>query len=87
MCKFERFSFDVACMQCGHPHSHQQVPFACIARARPVWIGPEARSLHNAVLSIFAIVAWWIPNNVEQPWPLFLTKFVRSTYSGILGDL
>ena len=25
------FSFDVACMQCGHPHSHQQVPFACVA--------------------------------------------------------
>ena len=30
MCKLERFSFDVACMQCGHPHSHQQVPFACV---------------------------------------------------------
>ncbi len=29
--KLERFSFDVACMQCGHPHSHQQVPFACVA--------------------------------------------------------
>ncbi len=25
------FSFDVACMQCGHPNSHQQVPFACMA--------------------------------------------------------
>ncbi len=31
MHKFEHFSFDVACVQCGHPHSHQQVPFACIA--------------------------------------------------------
>ncbi len=29
--KLERFSFDVACLQCGHPYSHQQVPFACIA--------------------------------------------------------
>ena len=32
--KFQHFSFDVACMQCmqcGHPHSHQQVPFACVA--------------------------------------------------------
>ncbi len=29
--KLECFSFDVACVQCGHPHSHQQVPFACIA--------------------------------------------------------
>ncbi len=26
--KLERFSFDVACVHCGHPHSHQQVPFA-----------------------------------------------------------
>ncbi len=30
-CKFERFSFDVACVQCGHPHSHRQIPFACVA--------------------------------------------------------
>ena len=29
--KFEHFSFDVACLQCGHSHSHQQVPFACVA--------------------------------------------------------
>ena len=29
--KFEHFSFDVACMQCGHPHSYQQIPFACVA--------------------------------------------------------
>ncbi len=29
--KLECFSFDVACEQCGYPHSHQQVPFACIA--------------------------------------------------------
>ena len=29
--KFECFSFVVACVQCGHPHSHQQVPFACVA--------------------------------------------------------
>ena len=32
-------------MQCEYSHSHQQVPFACIAFARrvprPVWIGPE----------------------------------------------
>ncbi len=25
------FSFDVACVQCGHPHSQQQVPFARVA--------------------------------------------------------
>ncbi len=25
------FSFDVACVQCGYPHSHQQVPFAHVA--------------------------------------------------------
>ena len=31
VCKFKCFSFDVACVQCGHPHSHQQVPFPCIA--------------------------------------------------------
>ena len=38
-----RFSFDVACVQCGHPHLHQQVPFARVAlrvALRPVWIGP-----------------------------------------------
>ncbi len=41
-------SFDVACVQCGHPHSHQQIPFACGALhvasrvPRPVWIGPKA---------------------------------------------
>ncbi len=28
--KFERKSFDVACVQCGYSHSHQQVPFACV---------------------------------------------------------
>ena len=27
----EHFSFDVACLQCGCLHSHQQVPFACVA--------------------------------------------------------
>ncbi len=39
-------SFDVACMQCGHSHSHQQVPFAWVARARarPVWIRPQGGS-------------------------------------------
>ena len=26
----QRKSFDVACVQYGHPHSHQQVPFACV---------------------------------------------------------
>ncbi len=44
-CKFECFSFDVACVQCGHPHSHQQFPFACVALRRvphPVWIGPQS---------------------------------------------
>ena len=43
-CKLEPFPFDVSCMQCGYPYSHQQVPFACIAlriaSPRPVWIGP-----------------------------------------------
>ena len=29
--KLECFSFDVACVWCGHPHSHQQVPFAWVA--------------------------------------------------------
>ncbi len=29
--KFECFSFDVACVQCGHPHLYQQVPFAWVA--------------------------------------------------------
>ncbi len=43
--KFERFSFDVACLQCGHSHSHQQVPFASRGIARPVWIGPQVAPL------------------------------------------
>ncbi len=29
--KLEHFSFDVACVQCGYPHSHQQVQFARVA--------------------------------------------------------
>ena len=29
--QIKRFSFDIACVQCGHPHSLQQVPFACVA--------------------------------------------------------
>ena len=28
--QFTRKSFDVACVQCEHPNSQQQVPFACI---------------------------------------------------------
>ena len=39
-CKFQRKSFDVACVQCGHSHSHEQVPFAYVAPARPVWFRP-----------------------------------------------
>ncbi len=39
--KFQRKSFDVACVQCGHSHSAEQVPFACVAHARPVWIRPR----------------------------------------------
>ena len=38
--KLERFSFDLACVQCGHSHSHQQVPFAWRRVMRPVWIRP-----------------------------------------------
>ncbi len=30
--------FDVACVQCEHPHSHTQVPFALRRVARPVWM-------------------------------------------------
>ena len=29
--KLECFSFDVACVQCRHPHLHQEVPFARVA--------------------------------------------------------
>ncbi len=45
--KFERKSFDVACMQCGYSHSHQQVPFTCVARARPVWMRPQTLPLRS----------------------------------------
>ncbi len=38
--QIQRKSFDVACLQCGHSNSHQQVPFACVARVRPVWMRP-----------------------------------------------
>ena len=27
-------------LACGYSHSHQQVPFACVVRARPVWMRP-----------------------------------------------
>ena len=36
--KFAGSSFDVACIQCEHSHSQQQVPFACVCAQ--VWIGP-----------------------------------------------
>ncbi len=36
-----RESFDVACVQCGHSHSQQQVPFARVVPVRPVWIRPD----------------------------------------------
>ena len=38
--KSEHKSFHVACMQCGHPHSHQHFPFALCRVARPVWMRP-----------------------------------------------
>ena len=39
--KFDSKSFDVGCVQCGYSHSHQQVPFACVAQACPVWMRPK----------------------------------------------
>ena len=42
--KFEHKSSDVACMQCGHPHSHQLVPFALRRVEHPVWMRPEQDS-------------------------------------------
>ena len=39
-CKFAGTSSHVACIQCGHSHSQQQVPFACAFPLRPVWFGP-----------------------------------------------
>ena len=53
--KFECFSFDVACVQCGH-HSHQQVLLACVAsrvlcglgpKELPVWIGAPITYLYT----------------------------------------
>ncbi len=41
-CKLERFSFDVACEQCEHSHWQQQVLFAGITPACPVWIRPRS---------------------------------------------
>ncbi len=44
--KFERKSFDVACVQCEHSHSRTQVSFALrrVARARPVWTRPNVQA-------------------------------------------
>ncbi len=42
--KFDRFSFDVACVQCGHPFtSTGSICLRGVARRvpHPVWIGPE----------------------------------------------
>ena len=40
--KFTGNSFGVACVQCEHCHSQQQVTFACICASHPVWIGLSA---------------------------------------------
>ena len=40
--KLERKSFDVACMECEHPHSRIQVPFAFRRVVHPVWMRPNA---------------------------------------------
>ncbi len=34
-------SFDIACIQCGHSHSQQQIPFAYVSAPQAVWIGPK----------------------------------------------
>ncbi len=47
--EFQNKSFDIACVQCGHPHSHQQVPFACVARVRPVWMRPKISGITCSV--------------------------------------
>ena len=48
--KFERFSFDVTCMQCGHSHSHQQVPFACVPLvSHPVFCVDWALSIGTCI--------------------------------------
>ncbi len=39
--KFEQKNTDVASVQCEHSHWRKQVPFTCVARACPVWMGPQ----------------------------------------------
>ncbi len=55
--KFKCFSFDVACVQCGHPYSHQQVPFACVAlrvASRVLCgLGPGLRLTHYGCVQLF----------------------------------
>ncbi len=49
--------FDVAWVQCEHSHSQHQVPFSCVAPARPVWIRPFG----NCTL-------WLAPGFVLRQW-------------------
>ncbi len=85
--QFECKSFDAACEQCGHPHSHQQVPFACVARARPVWMRPQPcpqllhmRDLLKTLRSALRIQAIAEGLNAPHPKNLHWTVLARLRY-------
>ena len=62
--KFKHFPFDVACVQCGHPHSHQQVPFACVPR--PVWIGPYHHTQNTFLRGLVVHACFKRPGALSQ---------------------
>ena len=51
-------------MQCGHPHSHQQVLFACVTLCvmfpRPVWIGPKVHKPQSSELVLCGSHLYWV---------------------------
>ncbi len=61
-CKCTGNSFDVACIQCEHSRSQQQVPFAWVCALRPVWIGPKTKRYECALVVV---------NSAQLVWPTF----------------
>ena len=75
--KLERFTFDLACVQCEHSHWRKQVPFASCRVMRPVWIRPK-EPLPSAVVSHLS-PAWVLgPSPGALPIPFLLSQKTRT---------
>ena len=67
--------FDVACVQCGHPHSRTQVPFALRRVARPVWM--RSISCDFTTSENKATAKAETLRHYEQQWKSAWAKFTR----------